>query len=238
MKRLPWIPIGIAGYVALVLALWRFVGPGDRLSTWINITNLYVLTWTLIVLWRYAELTRELAGTAAKDLNSRIGEWRIAQKPIVFLSSEWPRAAPGTIAERLSTLGARIAARNVGPGLAVNVYILSRHVDGRWDITSLGALEPGGPWELPNHFDRRFEAHAGRLPGRVVVAEAMKTRTIRWMVTFNVQDADGNLRHAFMEGVEEAGDLSSLLKARGADMAAGLAALVESSTISKTTRDV
>ena len=93
--------------------------------------------------------------------------------------------------------------KNVGPGVAVNVHVLTAQVDGRWDIDTVGAMEPGDSRLLPEHADQRLDAHAGRASGRVVVCESIRTRTIPWVVTLNVPDDTGQVRHNFLWDFEE-----------------------------------
>jgi hypothetical protein len=147
----------------------------------------------LCVLWWYAHTTQELAVAAQDQARQRIREWRIQNKPVVFLDRD-------TTPSHASADGHAMpyVVRNVGPGIAINVYLLSAQGDGRWDVETIGALEPGASRVLPEHVDQRLEAHAGRLSGRLVVAEAMRMRTAQWMVTVNMPDKTGQVRHGYL----------------------------------------
>jgi len=147
----------------------------------------------LCVLWWYAHTTQELAVAAQDEAGQRIREWRIENKPVVFLDRD---ATPSNASADRHVMP--YVVRNVGPGIAINVYILSAQVDGRWDVDAIGALEPGACRALPEHVDQLLEAHAGRLSGRLVVAEAMRMRTAQWMVTVNMPDNTGQVRHGYL----------------------------------------
>lgn len=139
----------------------------------------------LCVLWWYAHNTQD-------QTRQQIREWRIQNKPVVFLDREM---VPSGASARSDM---RYVVRNVGPGIAINVHLLSAHDDGRWGVDTIGALEAGGSRVLPEHVDQRLEAHAGRLKGRLVVAEAMRMRTAQWMVTVNMPDKTGQVRHGYL----------------------------------------
>lgn len=168
----------------------------------------------LVILWWYAHTTHELAVAAKDQTRQQVREWRIHNKPVVFLDR-------GTAPSRASADSHAMAyvVRNVGPGIAINVYILTAQVDGKWDVTPMGALEAGGSRLLPEHTDQLLEAHAGRLAGRLVVAEAMRMRTAQWMVTVNMPDGTGQIRHGYLsESVgDDAHTLQELVDSHGVE---------------------
>ncbi len=209
-----WVLPLICLYVVLVIVVIAWPGQRDVLATIVDFTTVYVLTWTLVAVWRYAELTHQ-------QLAMRAGEWRVLNKPVVFLDAD---VVPSLDPSRYET---RYVARNVGPGLAVNVHVLTLNDDGKTeDVDTIGAIEAGGSRVLPEHMDTHLEAHAGRLSGRVVVTEAMKTRTVQWVVTLNVADKRGQVRHSFLEDFAVEGlALSGLLEQHGQRFAEALAVL-------------
>jgi hypothetical protein len=186
-----------------------------RMSLWSGL----LLFDNLCVLWWYAHTTQQQATAAQQQavaaeaqINVRLREWRIQNKPVVFLDREM--APSRASADRYDTT---YIVRNVGPGIAINVHVLTAHVDGRWDVETIGALEPGGSRVLPQL--RHLEASAGELAGRIVVAEAMRMRTAQWVVTLNAADKNGQIRHGYLSERVASGvlTLATLLERHGQD---------------------
>jgi hypothetical protein len=201
----------VAVWVALE-CVWSRTSPNDVWAVRMSLVSGLLLLDNLCVLWWYAHTTQELADSAQRQIGMRITELRIQNKPIVFLDRELVPSRAS--ADRNETV---YVVKNVGPGIAINVHVLTEHVDGRWDVDTIGALEAGGRRVLPEHMDHRLEEHAGRLSGRVVVAEAMRTRTVHWVVTVNVPDGTGHVRHDWLQERygEGAATLSTLQERHG-----------------------
>jgi hypothetical protein len=147
--------IGVLLYSAVAVGAWSAGADWDQLE---GLSTLYLLLLNLVVLWWYADRTHHLTETVGRQYSFAVQQFVIANKPIVFLESEQEQAG-GAVASGI----VRLVARNVGPGIAINVHVLAHHVDGRWDRDAIGALEAGGRRVLPASVDARLEleAHAG-----------------------------------------------------------------------------
>lgn len=110
----------------------------------------------------------------------------MANKPIVFLDRE-------ISIEQHGLRAIQYVAHNVGTGLAVNCYAVKREASS-WSIVSIGAIEPGGRRLLPAPVEDPLRDHQGGMPSRLLVTEAVKTRTQQWIVTVNVLDQHGGVR--------------------------------------------
>ena len=185
--------LGCAGGAGLLLLFFAAARTPsyDRWEILVAIGTLYVLFLTLLGVLHYAELTAKMA-KATKDqailsrlqLDARGLELHVANKPIVFLDTE-------IIADRANADRnlSRYVVQNVGPGVAINVHIVNFSTNGTpEDIDAIAAIEARGSRVISARVDVRLEEHASRMPGRVVVAQAMKTRTVPWVVTLNVPD--------------------------------------------------
>lgn len=202
--------LGIGALVVLnaliwVVAEWTY-GPhlnvqehqADLWSVRMYLASGLLLFDNLCVLWWYAHTTQQQATAAQQQavaaeaqINVRLREWRIQNKPVVFLDREMvPSRASAGEYERAYVV------RNVGPGIAINVHVLTARADNGWDVDTIGALEAGGSRAVPEL--RHLDAHDGRLAGRIVVAEAMRMRAAQWMVTLNVADKNGQIRHGYL----------------------------------------
>ena len=182
----------VGGYGALLLAL---AATGAFRDHWANASTAYFVAANLIVLWWYAHWTYQVAATSQQQFGFHAAQVHIANKPIVFLDHERDPAHPRSTG--------RIVARNVGPGIAINVYVLAHLTGDKWDCGALGAVEPGGELRIPEVIDSRFDEHAGRASGCIVAAEAIKTRTLQWIVTLNIQDHSGAIRHRLVDFVPD-----------------------------------
>lgn len=143
----------------------------------------------------------------------------MANKPIVFFDANVTIDARGVRA-------VHYVARNVGTGLAVNVYEVKPRDGGGWSIASIGAIEPGGQRDLWAAVEDPLRDHQGRMPHRVLVTEAVKSRTQQWIVTLNALDRNGGVRHLFVDfDPEREMTLADLLDEHGARFQRELAAL-------------
>ena len=129
----------------------------ERWDTLIAFLTLYVLFLTLLSVLHYAELT-------ASQLRLSVEAHRIAQKPIVVTDME----------------NDRYAISNIGPGLAVNVFMVIPAGGERPKIEEMGALGPGQTTIIePFVRGEPLEDH-------VILAGAMFSRTTQWIATVNV----------------------------------------------------
>ena len=160
-----------AGYVALLVGLWLF-GAGNE---WINATTAYFVAANLVVLWWYADTTQEQARISQSQLDVTIGAHRIAHKPFVVVE----RIQEGE--------GWHYYLRNIGPGLAVNVWLVQEQPDGRPQQQTLGSLGPNGSRLLYGPLERRLCAEDGVFPFGLF-AEGLVTRTAQWTATVNVRE--------------------------------------------------
>lgn len=176
----------LIGYAVALGVLWALGGMGQ----FADLTTAYFVIANLAVLWWYADLTRWIATTGERQFRFAYTEYRIGQKPVVFLDAVKRTDDRGL-------LNVHYAVSNVGPGLAVNVYLARETADGQWDTVAMGAVEPHGTRLVLGSAGEPLENHRGAMPAYIVVAEGMKSRTQRWIVTLNVLDGQGDVWHRF-----------------------------------------
>jgi hypothetical protein len=177
----------VALYVVLLFGLrWAGVLSGQ----WTNATTAYFVVANLIVLWWYADTTQRLAEMAEGQLQFQVSQWRVLNKPIVFFDANVAITPNGG-------RGIRYVAHNVGTGLAINVYEVQLR-DGRWSSASIGAIEPGGKRHLSGSIEDPLRDHGGTMPHRILITEAVRSRTNQWMVTLNALDRNGGVRHVWV----------------------------------------
>ena len=169
----------LAGYVALLAALWWF-GHG---SEWINATTAYFVAANLIVLWWYADTTTLLLESSRDQVKISNAQYqeavrasRIAHKPFV-------------VVERIQQEDGyfHYYIRNIGAGLAVNVWLVEEQVDGRPKSQSLGSLAPNGSRILYGPLEGGLCNTDGVFPF-ALIAEGLVTRTAQWTATVNVRE--------------------------------------------------
>lgn len=141
----------------------------------------------LIALWWYAHRTEQQAQVSDSQYRLAFAQVRQANKPLVVMDQETRLASFGTYSA--------YPLRNIGRGLAINVYALV-WVGDKARVTSLGAIQPGGErrWSVavaefwPHRSIQRVKETDQRpLTDRaVLLAEGLITRTAQWTVTLNV----------------------------------------------------
>lgn len=145
----------------------------------------------LFVLWWYAHRTEQ---QYALSVVLR----REANKPVAVIDHRRVLASNETGPEH-----DRYVVRNIGPGLAVNVFHVTRQVDNRVggpfvgpvDVKVVGALEAHGERLLPLFLEHSLQEAVGYGRRVVIVAEGLVTRTARWTVTANALGPSGELMH-------------------------------------------
>lgn len=173
-----WLALVAGGYAALIAVL-TLVGYG---SEWINATTAYFVAANLVVLWWYADTmaalldsSRDQARISQSQLDVTIGVHRIAHKPFV-------------VVERIQEDdGGHYYIRNIGPGLAVNVWLVLEHPDGRPRQQTLGSLGPNGSRLLYGPLERALCDEDGVFPFGLF-AEGLVRRTAQWTATLNVRE--------------------------------------------------
>jgi hypothetical protein len=178
-------PLGLTllGYVALLLVLF---GTGQLKETWSNLTTAYFLIANLIVLWWYAHQTRLQAEAAGAQVTVGLQQYELAlrqrqesNKPFVVLERMTDPDRQGFV---------HYLIRNVGPGVAVNVFHVSAVPEtatkekraGQARFESLGALAPGASRVLPEPLEAPLRDARGQSLGLALVAEGIAARTARW----------------------------------------------------------
>jgi hypothetical protein len=63
----------------------------------------------------------------------------------------------------------------------------------------MGAIEAGGKRDLPAAVEDPLRDHHGGMPHRILITEAIKTRTQQWIVTLNALDRQGGVHHAIVD---------------------------------------
>src|SRR5438045_575401 len=143
-----WLIFVVVGYGILLVSL-RLAGWG---SEWISATTAYFVAANLIVLWWYADTTNLLLDSSRRQIaisqdqhEHALRISRITYKPFV-------------VAERVQREDGwfHYYIRNIGPGLAVNVWFVLEMNDGTPSKQSLGALGPNGYRILFGSFEGRL----------------------------------------------------------------------------------
>lgn len=167
------------GYVASLVLLWT-AGLG---SEWISATTAYFVAANLVVLWWYADTTRLLLESTRKQVAVSQAQYvhalrisRIGHKPFV-------------VVERIQREDGyfHYYVRNIGPGLAVNVWFIREAADGSYIRQSLGALGPNGSRVLFGAFEGDLCNRDGVFPF-ALLAEGLLSRTAQWTATVNVRE--------------------------------------------------
>jgi hypothetical protein len=163
-----------------ILALLIAVG---RRSDWLNVTTAYLLAANLIVLWWYADTTkllldssRQQARVGSDQLQETIRASRISHKPFVVV--ERVQKDDGWF---------HYFIRNIGPGLAVNVWLVEAAIDGRPRSQTLGPLGPGDSRILYGAIESSLRSEDGVF-SLALIAEGVPGRTAQWTATANVRE--------------------------------------------------
>jgi hypothetical protein len=174
----------------VVLAIVFYAGAGSK---WAEITTAYFAIANLLVLWWYAHNTRQQVEVGLQQYELAFRQRRETNKPFVVI-------------ERVTDLragNAHYAIRNIGPGVAVNVFHVV-HKPGSVSkirragvprFESLGALAPGAQRVLPETLEQPLRDAKGESHGAVLVAEGIATRTARWSCTLNALAPSGEVLH-------------------------------------------
>jgi hypothetical protein len=173
-------------WMAFELIHSKDLGYRDLWPIRVSLASGLLLFDNLCVLWWYADRTHFLAKTAEEQLRFQRTLHRIENKPIVFIDIQ--RADAGNPI---------VVVRNVGPGIAVNVYYVKRVNADLWSKTSIGALEARSHRRLPNNLEMDFELQPRE--ARILLAEGMRTRTQQWIVSLNAKDDRGNVHHELVD---------------------------------------
>jgi hypothetical protein len=172
-----YFPLVVFGGLLVLLASTALT---DRTApVWgvrIEALTAYVLLATLLVLWRYTIHTRRIADAASGEMAQMGDELRISHRPFV-------------VTRRTGKFD--YEARNIGPGLAVNAYIVEPAGDEAASAVPLGAFGPSAS-ERGLHLGPGVKDH-------VLISEAPYTRTDQWTATLNVFRDNGQVAHRPVE---------------------------------------
>jgi hypothetical protein len=168
--------------------LWAVAGGGDawtvdgrwhaRTSVWIAL----LLFDLVAVIWWYTEVASRqcrLAEQARSDAN----------RPFAVIDRQRMPEAEATPGEHL-----RYVVRNIGSGLAVNVFYVVED-DAGLNIRSMGALAGQADRALADAVARPLQAAAGAAHHFVMVAEGLASQAGRWTVTVNALLPTGEVAH-------------------------------------------
>lgn len=157
--------VTVALIAAIEVWLWLFPEPGGKWSVRVAGWSAVLLFANLIVLWWYAKRTEQ---------NVRLFSvaQRQANKPIVTIDYR-----PDD-----STSGGHYWIRNVGPGVSINVWLLSFD-NGCVVLESIGALGPHDSRHPPSPVRVALEHRTAV----IVCAEGLVSRTAQWTVTVSAR---------------------------------------------------
>ena len=175
-----WLILVLVGYALTLTVTWLM----GRAADWMNVTTAYFVAANLIVLWWYADTTRLLLETSRRQIeigqaqyDQLIRQSRISHKPFVIVER----------VQRDDSNAFRYFIRNVGPGLAVNTWIVQENTDGSPRLQSLGSLAPNGSRLLSDIVERDLCDNDGVFPF-AIFAEGIASRTAQWTATANVRE--------------------------------------------------
>ena len=112
-RRWLWLLLGATNVVSFLLVEQLHtlrLQIGDLWSVRVSLVTALLLLDNLIVVWVYTQAARAQAGTAQQQIELRLAEWRILNKPIVFLDRDMVPSRAS--ADRYDS---HYVARNVGP---------------------------------------------------------------------------------------------------------------------------
>jgi hypothetical protein len=162
--------LGLLAANILVWTAFRFTvfqsfKPPDLWQAQMALAQGLLLVDTLLVIWWYTDRTAALCRTSQQQFGHAVGVERIRQKPFV-------------VANRLELQrdGYGYFIRNIGEGLAVNVWYVEEQSDGAFLKQPLGALGSDDSKRLPADVDRRLCDQDGLFPF-ALAAEGLITRT-------------------------------------------------------------
>jgi hypothetical protein len=183
---------------------------------------------TLLVVWWYTDVTATLATTSEKQVAT--SERQLAQAYV----AERIRHKPFCVAARvpLPNSGYEYCVRNIGPGLAVSVWLVSIESSGDLRSECLGALGPGESRTLPELILRPLCDRPTAAPF-ALFAEALWTRTSQWMATVNARGraAGSDVFSQFIEigETESVRSIGEVLNENSATLKAALSSFESSS---------
>lgn len=149
-----------------------------RTSVWLTLLpfdNLLISWWH----WDLANKQHRLTETTRSDVN----------RPFAVIDRQ-----RGPEAERAPGEHARYVLRNIGTGLAVNVFHVVED-DAGLAIRSLGALAGRTERALPESLEQPLRDARGAAHQFVIVSEALASHPGRWTVTANVLLSTGEVAH-------------------------------------------
>ena len=181
MDRRLWSLFGFL-YVVLGFAVAVWPGRRDVLGALLSFSTVYVLTWTLILVWSYTEHTANMVAAAREEINVAQRQMEVAEENLrTAVVWRFQDNKPVVVIDRDERDdGEHFVVRNVGGGFALNVFFIGFDPDGRV-VTNrpLGALGAGQQRDLPAII--RFEIG----DRYIVLAEGVRTRTRQWNATLN-----------------------------------------------------
>lgn len=164
------------------LTVFRGFNAEDLWQAQMGLLQGLLLLDTLLVIWWYADLTASLRRASYRQLvlgqqqfRHALGVERIRHKPFVV-----------AVRTELEDTGYAYFVRNIGPGLAANIWYVHEQPDGSCSKRPLGALGPGDSKRLPDDIDRKLCDHDGLFPFGLA-AEGLVTRTAQWTATVNLR---------------------------------------------------
>lgn len=187
----------VVGYSVLLCALFRF---GIQ-SRWAEISLAYFAVANLIVLWWYAHNTKQQVKIGQRQVETGQQQYELGLR----LRRESNK--PFVVLERITKPGEanyfHYAIRNVGPGVAANVFHVVPEPGSESKLKpagvarfeSVGALGPGASRALPDKIEEPLRSAGGRSLGVMFVAEGIATRTDRWTGTLNALTPNGEVLH-------------------------------------------
>jgi hypothetical protein len=146
-----------------------------RTSVW----SVLVLFDILVIVWWYADLANKQYRLAETTRSESIKPFAVIDQTHGFEADHRP---------------SRYVARNIGPGLAVNVLYVVED-DAGLSIQSIGALAGHAERALPESLQRPLRDAHGATHRFLVVSEGLPTQPSRWTATANVLLPTGEVAH-------------------------------------------
>ena len=179
----------VVGYGALLVGL-AVAGQGSK---WIDATTAYFLIANLVVLWWYADTTRHLLEASRQQITVSERQHAVAWR------THREANKPFVVVERIEDAlrGYHYYLRNIGPGIAVNVWLVQLTPDGQLTRQPLGPMAPQASKLFSGAVEEQLCNQDGLFPF-ALFAEALITRTAQWNVTVNVRERrrGGEMRSA------------------------------------------
>jgi hypothetical protein len=199
----------LIGYLALVVLPRVFRQPVSLVEA----TTAYFLVVNLFVLWWYADTTRAQADVGLTQSRTSQEQYALSLQlreesamPIVIVERQFVPASEST-----GPADVRYAARNIGPGVAVNSFaVVERESKGKelgaptfWSVGGLGTADQR---VLPSEVERSLRD--GKVRAVAIVAEGVARRGTRWVVTVNGLSDQGDVVHRLLAGDDSAAEFS------------------------------